>query len=683
MLAKVRAFCRRRSTELSVLLWFVAWLPILALGMPPVAARMLYSTCVIASLWVHKPIPLVVTSLLPLVLLPLLGVSPAKSVAATYMSDANVLFLGGFMVAAAVERCGLHKRLATSILLRTAGEPGRLLLGFMLATALLSAFMSNTATSAMQVPLAEGVIRRMRAARRAASGEPASSATISRSRSGHYQVEISTLKNNGDAKLAAEAETCGALPLRVGGRGNSEEVEAGTAAIEVVGDRVGMGLLGRGPLSDYHHSESSAEIHPPLPAAARGAQPHGAVGELGSPPDLKCAAHALSEAAAEATLTAKTGEDPSLDTFAKALLLGIAYSSSLGGISTLTGTGPNLVLVGQLQALFPDAPQLSFALWSAFALPLVLLLLAYTWCIFMLLGRRRSKHPGADLVIDVASLRVESQALGPLTTAERSTVTALGVTVLLWVTRHPVVCPGWDVFFRPGYVSDATVIMSTTLCLFILPGNATAQVLPAPQPGAAPLDTPQLAPRLLDWEAARSIPWDVLLLLGGGFALADGFTASGLSRLLACRLLTSAALTSMSLPLLLTLLCAFVTMATEVCSNVATCTIVLPILATVAQALQCDPRLLMIPAALASSLAFMLPVSTPPNAIAFATGRLEVRDMLLPGFALNCAGVAAIVCGMLSYGHAIFGIELDADAGPPIWSMPREHGASVAMCSDT
>ncbi|KAJ1617102.1 hypothetical protein T492DRAFT_894263, partial [Pavlovales sp. CCMP2436] len=170
-------------------------------------------------------------------------------------------------------------------------------------------------------------------------------------------------------------------------------------------------------------------------------------------------------------------------------------------------------------------------------------------------------------------------------------------------------------------------------------------------PGAAPLDTPQLAPRLLDWEAARSIPWDVLLLLGG------------LSRLLACRLLTSAALTSMSLPLLLTLLCAFVTMATE--------------------ALQCDPRLLMIPAALASSLAFMLPVSTPPNAIAFATGRLEVRDMLLPGFALNCAGVAAIVCGMLSYGHAIFGIELDADAGPPIWSMPREHGASVAMCSDT
>ncbi|KAG8464422.1 hypothetical protein KFE25_003485 [Diacronema lutheri] len=731
-----------RRPEASVALWLVVWLPLLGLDMPPAPARMLYVTAVMASLWMHKPIPLVVTSLLPLILLPALGVRPAKAVASAYMSDANMLFLGGFMVAAAVERCGLHRRLATSILLRTAGEPRLLLLGFMLATALLSAFMSNTATAAMQVPLAEGVIRRMQSARRRAvaplslgawrapDGRGGSPRRPERGASG------GALFVRGTAE--ADCEARGTMPLRVTCAADSCDFASehaphrGDALAHddaADGDARANGARGAqtAAVEMAEHKPFSSRL---APAAVSRVAPHGAgpACAWGGAPVHAVATPSPGAPASDGCAGAGAGadeEDGEIAGFAKSLLLGIAYSSSLGGISTLTGTGPNLVLVGQLSAIFPAAPQLSFVLWAAYALPIVLCLLLTTWLLLLAVEWRRRRRscaagraPAARLAVDGASLRAEQRALGALTSAERSTLCVLVATLIAWVTRHPVVCPGWDALFRPGYVSDTTVVAMSTVLLFVLPGGdgppgraqtaerggqpadggaaplgARAQLAspqhaprrrspPAHQPRPLQAETSatrrlarpkQPPPRLLDWETARLIPWDVVLLLGGGFALADGFGASGLSRLLACRLLGSPLVSTVSLPALLLLVCATVTAVTEVCSNVATSTIVLPILATLAQALRIDPRLLMVPATISTSLAFMLPVSTPPNAIAFATGRLEVRDMLAPGLALNVAGALVIVCGTLLYGRAVLGISLDA---PPAWAVPS--GAAMA-----
>lgn len=670
MLQGLRDACARRHPEASVALWLAVWLPLLALRMPAAAGRMLYITAVMASLWMHKPIPLVVTSLLPLVLMPALAVRPATVVAASYMSDANMLFLGGFLVAAAVERCGLHRRLATSILLATAGNTHLLLLGFMLATALLSAFMSNTATAAMQVPLAEGVIRRMHAARR-------------RSGSGGAPPPWGADADGGDGGASAGAQ-------------RQHQVELAARAAAVAGVRLQPSP--EPPARDFGlPGARELRVDVPLPTspalAAVGARgwysplslkPHGGASRFGRLADDavaeggQCSPRGAAGAASGAADAETAG-------FAKSLLLGIAYASSLGGISTLTGTGPNLVLIGQLGALFPAAPQLSYLLWAAFALPLVLALLLFTWALLVAGEWRRgaalARQTGAHakrLAVDAASLRAERASLGPLSQAERSTLLVLLCTLVAWVTRHPVVCAGWDAFFAPGYVSDTTVIALATVLLFTLPGDRRA---PAGKGGGAPAaGGVQPPPRLLDWETARHIPWDVVLLLGGGFALADGFTASGLSRYLACQLLSSALVTSVSLPVLLLLVCASVTAVTEVCSNVATSTIVLPILATLAQALELDPRLLMVPAAISTSLAFMLPVSTPPNAIAFATGRLEVRDMLAPGLALNAAGVLGTVAAMLLYGRAVLGI---TPGGPPAWSMPSGGAMASSTCAES
>lgn len=927
MLLGLRAAYAAHRPEASVALWLLVWLPLLALDMPSPASRMLYVTAVMASLWMHKPIPLVVTSLLPLVMLPVLAVRPAKAVAGSYMSDANMLFLGGFMVAAAVESCGLHRRLATTILLRTAGNRHLLLLGFMLATALLSAFMSNTATAAMQVPLAEGVIRRMASARRrrgaGALASPAwrqieLSSSCGGTGAGGDGGGIGAGHGNGSACAACGAGACKRdkgttkgyadgeargeaplkVPLRVECRTNSEEEEAsldelprsgatsdisdmsGSKAHAVTDLAVpGAGSNGRAVDAGAALEGAAAAIAaavraaPGAPAAAAPAPRAGSIGDAGlharsdwgtarlhdgdavgllgqrhqlshhptrdddDSDDGPRGSAAFQRRAAAAAATARLGgggwggwtgyggseglgspcrggggrgeaagwqgagvagsdgwhshsplsqpiDSPRLgrpadggvagggggngdarrsprgavgsceqaaaggasfaqeegeawqgdgsgaspfaldaDTaaFAKSLLLGIAYSSSLGGISTLTGTGPNLVLVGQFAAIFPKAPQLSYFLWAAFALPIVLVLLLVTWTLLVLAEWRRrararaaGEAPAKRLAVDAASLREELAALGPLSGAERSTLLVLLCTLLAWVTRHPVICAGWDVFFAPGFISDTTVVACATILLFILPGNSQAAHAAAgaarspstsprqPAPHAAPRAEaeaacksatrapaarraePRLASRasgaparLLDWETARHIPWDVVLLLGGGFALADGFAASGLSRFLACHLLTSTLVTSVSLPTLLLLVCGSVTAVTEVCSNVATSTIVLPILATLAQALELDPRLLMVPAAISTSLAFMLPVSTPPNAIAFATGRLEVRDMLLPGFVLNVAGVFTIVTAMLLYGWAVLGI---AQGEPPAWSVPGGGALASSTC---
>lgn len=320
------------------------------------------------------------------------------------------------------------------------------------------------------------------------------------------------------------------------------------------------------------------------------------------------------------------------------------------------------MLVGQLETLFPEAPQLSFAVWMAYAVPISGFLLLVCFATL-----RTGSGPAP--VVDARALRAEADALGPLSAAEQSVIALLVATLVLWLTRHPVFVPGWGALFRDGAVSDATVIMATTILLFALPAGPPPALRGAPRP----------APRLLDWATAQNIPWDVVLLLGGGFALAAGFADSGLSTHLACTLLRSRTVAALPLPALLVSICAAVTAMTELCSNVATCTIVLPILGTLAAAMHLDPRFLMLPAALSCSLAFMLPISTPANAIAFATGRLEIRDMAVPGAVLNAVGVAAIAFASLTYAKELFDMD---PATQPEWALATngDPGATGPQC---
>lgn len=629
--------------------------------MPPRAARMLYVAAIMASLWIQQPVPLAVTAFVPIVALPALGISTASRVAGSYMGDANALFLAGFMIAAAVERCGLHRRLALVVLVHSAGNPGRLMLGFMGTTALLSAFMSNTATAAMQVPLAEGVIKRMRRAAR----------------------------QKLDSELAAPARP--ALEL--------QEVESHLPPGSGAGDS-GISPDARsrdepGHADGQNGRQAPKARSPPEPSLAPEQAPRSpGVGARGSLEDA----------------------ERDIETFARALMLAIAYSASLGGISTLTGTGPNIVFSGQFAALFPEAPPVSFAQWTVFALPISLGLLLLAWCMFWATrrfcggsGRARAMH------VDTASLRAELRALGPLSRAEVSVTAVLALTFALWLTRSPGFARGWEDLFEPKYVSDTTVAIFALLLLFVLPGDepegaragahqdaaarvdvggdpadrADARPERRPSDGAPSLAEHSAPPppplRLLDWKTANGIPWNIVLLLGGGFAVANGFVDSGLSTVMACSLLGGSAVASLPPAPLALLLTGVVTLFTELCSNVATSTIVLPIVATIAQAMGVDPRLLMIPTTLACSLAFMLPVSTPPNAIAFATGHLRVQNMVIPGAVLNIAGTLCIVGAMFTYGTALFGME--ASGGLPPWAVVRggsdggdAGGSTMAAC---
>jgi len=250
--------------------------------------------------------------------------------------------------------------------------------------------------------------------------------------------------------------------------------------------------------------------------------------------------------------------------------------------------------------------------------------------------------------------------LGPIRWDEMLVMIAFGVLVTMWVFRDPQVIPGWGNFYEKGMVSDTTSVMFIVIVLFLAPAS---------RPDFSNTDT---TPKILEWGDMAKLPWGIVMLLGGGFALADAFKATGLSDSMSEHM---DAFEVLPIPLLVLTLCAFITMATELTSNVSTCTIMLPVLAALAQALRVNPLVLMLPGTVSCSLAFMLPVATPPNAIVFATGRLKVRHMASAGVMLNLLGVFCITCSMLTFGLLVFSIDINSF---PCWAEPILSTAYLA-----
>jgi sodium-dependent dicarboxylate transporter 2/3/5 len=456
------------------------WL-LLALAAPaalsPSAAHVLGLTGWMAVWWVGEPVPLGATSLLPLVLFPVLGVASAKEAAAPYANELVFLFLAGFLLAAALERWNAHSRLAYAIVSAIGGGGRRVVLGVMVATGFVSMWISNTATAAMMYPIA----------------------------------------------------------LAVGA------------------------LFGSGRAADEGRT---------------------------------------------------------------ALMLGVAYSASIGGIGTLIGTPPNLIFAGSAKQLAGRA--VSFAEYLLIGVPIVVILLPLCWLllVFVLFRRRVDLGPEAR-----GTLTGRRAALGSLRGGEARTVAVFLLTVAAWLFRERKDLGGFTIpglaDLAPG-LSDASIGLTGALLLFVVPDGSRA-------PDGRPL---------LTWHEAKEIPWEVLLLFGGGLSLAAAMESSGLARWLGGKMGGLAGYPSI---VVYAGLAALVLLLSELASNTAVAAMAMPIAASLAPAVGQPPLALMLVAALAASAGFALPVATPPNAIVFGSRQVSARQMAKAGILLDLIAIAVVV----------------------------------------
>jgi sodium-dependent dicarboxylate transporter 2/3/5 len=436
--------------------------------------------------WITETIPIAITALLPIVLFPLFGVMDGKTVSSAYFNHVIFLFIGGFIVALAMQKWNLHQRIALKILSLTGSSPAKILFGFMFSAAFLSMWISNTATAMMMVPILLSIISKLQ--------------------------------------------------------------------------------------------------------------------EYFDPSDLK--------------------------RYSIGLLLGVAYGSSIGGIATLVGTPPNLSFARIFQIMFPDAPEISFSAWFIFAAPISIIFFIITW--LYLHHRFKPKKLITDLI--GINFGDEYRKLGPSSQEEKSVFIVFVSLALLWLTRKGLAIgsfqiPGWSQLLKtPEFINDGTVAIALALVLYFIPSKQ------------------RKGEKIMDWESSAKLPWNIILLFGGGFALASGFKESGLSFWFGEQL--SAAETLHPL-LLIGIIAIFMTFLTELTSNTATIEMLLPVLAGLAVSININPLILMLPATISASMAFMLPVATPPNAIIFASNRIRIRDMARTGLVLNLIGV--IVVTLVSY----------------------------------
>lgn len=477
-------------------------------GMGAEAQRMLAVAALMAVWWIGEGAPLAVTALLPLVLFPALGILSSKDVAPNYANHLVFLFLGGFMVALAMEKWNFHKRLALTIISALGDSVNHIVLGFMVATAFISMWISNTATTMMMFPVAMAVARQI-----------AAQATL-----------------NGKRDASTEKDILHGL---------------------------------------------------------------GAV-----------------------------------------LMLAIAYSASIGGIGTLIGTAPNIVFAGFYKKLFPDNLEITFLRWMILAFPILLVFLPLAW---IYLCRFVSPIPLSQIKFGRENPQIiqdELRGLGRMSRAEKYIAVAFCASAALWISREPiplgsVTIPGWSGLFpHKEFLQDATVAMTAGILLMIVPLDFK---------NGATLDGKEEY-FALDWETVESgVPWGILLLFGGGFALAAGIEKTGLDHWIGLRL---SSIAHLPLWLVMLIVCLGVTFLTDFTSNTATATMMMPIMGAMAIGTQINPLFLMVPAALASSFAFMLPAGTPPNAIVFGSGWLTIPQMAKAGLALNVIG-SLLVTGLI------------------------------------
>jgi len=452
------------------------------------AAKMAGVAVLMAAWWLTEAVPMAITALMPVVLFPLLGILDSKITSSQYMDPIIFLFIGGFILAYAIEKWMLHERIALKILMGVGSKPSNILLGVMITTFLISMWISNTATVMMLFASVMAIILK--------------------------------IENN-----------------------------------------------------------ASADSH----------------------------THGISVA----------------------LLLGLAYSASIGGMATLVGTPTNMIFYRSYTEQFPQNADMNFLSWFVKALPIALALLLITFLLlkFLFLKKNRSLGLGKSFFRD------SYKELGNISYEEKIVAILFVITAVLWFTRANVEIggmkiSGWSSLFgSPEYISDGVVAIAMATILFFIPSKQNK------------------GESLLVWKDISKLPFDIILLFGGSFALAKGMEVSGLSTWLASNLGFAS---KINLMLFILLMCVLVTVISEFASNVACIQLMLPILISLQKEMGINPLVLMIPATLAASLGFMLPVATAPNTIVFSSRMLNAKDMMKAGFWVDVAGIIIITVVVLA-----------------------------------
>ncbi|XP_057641134.1 solute carrier family 13 member 1 [Chionomys nivalis] len=342
----------------------------------------------------------------------------------------------------------------------------------------------------------------------------------------------------------------------------------------------------------------------------------------------------------------------------KLMCLSITYSSTIGGLTTITGTSTNLIFSEHFNTRYPECRCLNFGTWFLLSFPVavILLLLSWIWLQWLFLGFNfkemfkcgKIKTPKEKACAEV--IKQEYEKLGPIKYQEIVTLVIFVVMALLWFSRDPGFVTGWSALFseHSGYVTDSTVALVAGILFFLIPAKKLTKTTSSGEIVAFDFSP------LITWKEFQSfMPWDIAILVGGGFALADGCQASGLSAWIGSKL---SPLGSLPIWLIILISSLIVTSLTEVASNPATITILFPILSPLAEAIHVNPLHILLPSTLCTSFAFLLPVANPPNAIVFSYGHLKVIDMVKAGLGVNILGVAVVMLGMFTWIESMFNL---------------------------
>ncbi|KAL2341366.1 hypothetical protein Fmac_009306 [Flemingia macrophylla] len=464
---------------------------------PPSSQKMLGVIAWVFTWWVTQAVPLPVTSMCPLFLFPLFGIASADTVAHSYMDDVITLVLGSFILALAVERYNVHRRLALNVTLVFCGDPvnpAMLLLGLCGTIFFVSMWLHNVATAVMMMPVATGIVQRLAAA--------------------------------------------------------------------------------------------------------------------------------------------PQGESEAVNKFCRAVILAVVYATPIGGTSTLTGTGVNLIIIGMWKSLYPEAKPISFNTWFFYGFPVAVLNLLCFWLILCILYVPRGSGRALSAYLDKTHLKRDLEALGPMAFAEKMVLSVFGLLIVLWMTRRITDdIPGWGSLFH-GLVGDGSVSVMVAVLLFIIPNMK------------------QEGEKLMNWNECKKLPWNLILLLGAGFAIADGVQSSGLADVLSRALDFLEGAPYLLIVPAVSLICSIIT--EFITSNDATATLLVPLLYHIARTMHVHPLLLMVPGGIATEFAYWLPTSTPSNVVGFATGHIEIKDMLKVGVPLKVVGIVVLSLLMPSLGTIVF-----------------------------
>ncbi|PKK30026.1 solute carrier family 13 (sodium/sulfate symporter), member 4 [Columba livia] len=615
-MAMIKDILRSRNLLLVVLI------PLLLLPLPLLypssEASCAYVLIVTAVYWVSEAVPLGAAALVPAFLYPLFGVMKSSEVAAEYFKNTTLLLMGVICVAASVEKWNLHKRIALRMVMMAGAKPGMLLLCFMCCTTVLSMWLSNTSTTAMVMPIVEAVLQELVNAEEEHEIISTAGSTIIEENEPiglsekHGQPSLELIFINEDATTTDFSSLM--HPKSMNG-------------VHMIANPIGMM---NSKSNGQHLPQTQILVLPPKP----------------------------SELELSTKYRYQTRHDHMV---CKCLSLSISYAATIGGLTTIIGTSTSLIFLEHFNNHYPNAEVVNFGTWFLFSFPVSLIMLVLTWfwmhwlflgCNFKETCSVSKKKKTKREEMSERRIQEEYKKLGNVSYPEMVTGFFFILMTLLWFTREPGFVPGWSSFFeKKGYRTDATVSVFLGFLLFLIPAKKPCFGKREKDDNERSTEINTLDPIITWKDFQKTMPWEIVVLVGGGYALAAGCKTSGLSTWIGRQMLSLSSLPYWAVTLLA---CILVSLVTEFVSNPATITIFLPILCSMSETLLINPLYTLIPVTMCISFAVMLPVGNPPNAIVFSYGHCQIKDMVKAGLGVNLIGLAVVMVAINTWGIRLF-----------------------------